>query len=120
MFSRIFSPAYRMFTVSATSSSSMKLVESAISHNQITVFSKTTCPFCTATKRLFSDKFPDVPVKILELDLLEEGPAIQAYLAQKTGQRTVPNVFVNSQHIGGNDTTQAAYHNGKLSTMLQI
>ncbi|KAJ3920152.1 glutaredoxin, partial [Lentinula edodes] len=94
---------------------------SAISHNQITVFSKTTCPFCTATKRLFSDKFPDVPVKILELDLLEEGPAIQAYLAQKTGQRTVPNVFPwhASSHLSGNDTTQAAYHNGKLSTMLQ-
>ncbi|KAJ3824690.1 hypothetical protein F5880DRAFT_1479728, partial [Lentinula raphanica] len=69
--------------------------QSAISENPVTVFSKTTCPFCTATKSLFSNKFPNVPVKVLELDLREDGPAIQAYLAQKTGQQTVPNVFVS-------------------------
>ncbi|KAJ4477202.1 thioredoxin-like protein [Lentinula aciculospora] len=120
MFSRFLSPAYRLFMTSASQSPTMKLVESTISENPVTVFSKTTCPFCSATKSLFSDKFPNVPVKILELDLLEDGPAIQSYLAQKTGQHTVPNVFVHSRHIGGNDSTQAAYQSGKLSSMLKI
>ncbi|KIK63013.1 hypothetical protein GYMLUDRAFT_41313 [Collybiopsis luxurians FD-317 M1] len=121
MLSRIFSPAYRLFTTSATSASpaTMKLVESAISDNSVTIFSKTTCPFCSSTKSLFATKFPNVPAKVLELDEIEDGPAIQSYLAQKTGQRTVPNVFVNSEHIGGNDSTQAAFKSGKLSTMLK-
>ncbi|KAJ3972264.1 glutaredoxin, partial [Lentinula raphanica] len=102
---------------------------SAISENPVTVFSKTTCPFCTATKSLFSNKFPNVPVKVLELDLREDGPAIQAYLAQKTGQQTVPNVFVSEIHVHrhifhstvslGNDSSQAAYQSGRLFNMLK-
>ncbi|KAJ3744444.1 glutaredoxin [Lentinula detonsa] len=120
MFSRILTPAYRLFKTSATQPSTLKLVESAISENSVTIFSKTTCPFCSATKSLFSDKFPKVSVKVLELDLLEDGSAIQSYLAQKTGQNTVPNVFINSRHIGGNDSTQAAYQSGRLSSMLKV
>jgi glutaredoxin 3 len=33
---------------------------------------------------------------------LENGAAIQNYLFEKTGQKTVPNIFIGSQHIGGN------------------
>ncbi|KAJ3777122.1 hypothetical protein FB446DRAFT_718732 [Lentinula raphanica] len=95
MFSRTLLATHRLFTTTAKQPTIKELVESAISENPVTVFSKTTCPFCTATKSLFSNKFPNVPVKVLELDLREDGPAIQAYLAQKTGQQTVPNVFVS-------------------------
>ena len=43
--------------------------------------------------------------KIFELDLLgEEGQQMQDYLLQKTGQRTVPNVFIGQKHIGGKFT----------------
>ena len=31
-----------------------------------------------------------------------------------SGQRTVPNVYINGKHLGGNDDTQAAASNGKL------
>ncbi|THV05630.1 glutaredoxin, partial [Dendrothele bispora CBS 962.96] len=68
------------------------LVETALNDNKVVVFSKSYCPYCHATKSLFNDNFSNVvPVKIYELDLIDEGSAIQSYLAEKTGQRTVPN-----------------------------
>jgi glutaredoxin 3 len=36
-----------------------------------------------------------------------------------TNQRTVPNVFVNGKHLGGNDATQAAIKDGSFMRMLQ-
>ncbi|KAE9394440.1 glutaredoxin [Gymnopus androsaceus JB14] len=122
MFSRILSPVYRLFSTAPTSPSTTNLVDSAISENTVTVFSKSYCPYCNETKTLFSSKFPDVPVKVFEyvilLDYLDNGSEIQSYLAQKTGQRTVPNVFIKSRHIGGNDNIQAAFRSGKLSSFL--
>ena len=39
-------------------------------------------------------------------------------LKELTGQRTVPNVFVNGQHIGGCDQTVQAYSNGTLAQLI--
>lgn len=58
-------------------------------------------------------------VQIHELDRLPNGAGIQQTLAQMTGQRTVPAVFVNGQHLGGNDDAQSAFRSGKLQSMLQ-
>ena len=48
----------------------------------------------------------------------EEGVELQNALLEMTGQRSVPNVFVKGQHVGGNDDTQAAARSGKLQEML--
>ena len=58
-------------------------------------------------------------MKVHELDQEKNGVAIQRVLYQLTGQRTVPNVFVNNQHVGGNDKVQAAYHSGELLKLLK-
>ena len=39
-------------------------------------------------------------------------------LNQMTGQRTVPNVFINGKHIGGCDTTIALHSSGELAKLL--
>jgi glutaredoxin len=49
---------------------------------------------------------------------IDDGAAIQDYLQKKTGQRTVPNVFVAQQHVGGNSDVQAANSNGSLEKLL--
>ncbi|KIK62294.1 hypothetical protein GYMLUDRAFT_42236 [Collybiopsis luxurians FD-317 M1] len=94
------------------------LVNNSIDENTVTIFSKSWCPHCKAAKALFEAKYPDVQKKIFELDLMDEGAEIQNYLYEKTGQRTVPNVFVKKEHIGGNDDTQAANKSGKLQTLI--
>jgi len=60
-----------------------------------------------------------INAKVIELDEVADGAAIQAALLETSGQRTVPNVFVKGQHIGGNDDTQAAAKSGKLQEMLK-
>jgi glutaredoxin 3 len=60
-----------------------------------------------------------VDADVIELDINKDGDSIQNELQKMTGQRSVPNVFVNGQHVGGNDDTQAAARSGKLKEMLE-
>ena len=83
----------------------------------VVLFSKSYCPFCTKVKALFA-KLGAEQITAIELDEDEDGPEIQAVLLEVTGQRTVPNVFVAGQHIGGNDDAQAKAASGELQTML--
>ncbi|KAK2462889.1 hypothetical protein APHAL10511_005087 [Amanita phalloides] len=98
--------------------SAKELVESAISNNKIVIFSKTWCGYSTGAKRLFASEYKDEKPTVVELDIDKDGDAMQAYLLEKTGQRTVPNVFVNKTHIGGHDDTQKAHRNGTLKQLL--
>ncbi|PVU84843.1 hypothetical protein BB559_004482 [Furculomyces boomerangus] len=53
-----------------------------------------------------------------ELDTEQNGPEIQETLYQMTNQRTVPNIFINRQHIGGNDSLNDLVLQDKLKNML--
>ena len=83
------------------------------------VYSKTYCPYCTSTKQLFAREFANIDTKIIELDRESGGSSIQSTLAQMTGQRTVPSVWVNGEFVGGNDDTQSLFRQGKLTEMLK-
>ena len=48
---------------------------------------------------------------------IDDGPAIQDALQEITNQRTVPNIFINHQHIGGNSDLAAKA--GQLSALLK-
>lgn len=62
----------------------------------------------------------DVGVEFLDIDGLPEndGQMIQIYLKEKTGQRTVPNIFIDQQHVGGNSDLQELHATGKLEELL--
>ncbi|EIN14345.1 glutaredoxin [Punctularia strigosozonata HHB-11173 SS5] len=93
-------------------------VESTIADNKIAIFSKSWCPYCKRAKELFRKEFPDEQPKIIELDEVADGAAIQDYLQDKTGQRSVPNIFVNQKHVGGCDDVHALYGGGKLKQLV--
>lgn len=95
----------------------MEFAKTEIEKSKVVVFSKSYCPFCTATKGLLDDL--DIEYTLFELDQMDNGADIQAALLDISGQRTVPNVFVKGQHLGGNDKTQAAARTGKLQEMLK-
>jgi len=88
----------------------------AISANKVMVFSKSSCPFCLRTKSKLTEL--KIEFGLLELDQEDEGKDIQASLQEMTGQRTVPNVFVNGKHLGGCDDTMAAIASGNFQKML--
>ena len=109
--------AVSLDTVVVLSAANSHIFHSLHHHNQVVVFSKSYCPFCTASKGLLQDL--NIDFKAIELDEVPDGDAIQAALLELSAQRTVPNVFVKGQHLGGNDDTQAAAKSGKLQEMLK-
>jgi len=76
-----------------------------IDDNAVAIFSKSYCPYCTATKRLLTEL--GATFHAIELDQEADGGAIQSALANMTSQSTVPNIFIGQKHIGGNSDLQA-------------
>ncbi|KAI5407109.1 Glutaredoxin-C1, variant 2 [Lathyrus oleraceus] len=72
------------------------------------VFSKTYCGYCKRVKDLL--KQIGATYKVLELDT--------ETLAEWTGQRTVPNVFIGGKHIGGCDSVLEKHRAGQLVPLL--
>lgn len=59
-------------------------------------------------------------LEIIDLDKLpgSDGPLIQSHLLEISGQRTVPNIFIRKEHVGGNSELQQLHATGKLKGML--
>ncbi len=86
--------------------------QAAIKSSKIMVFSKTHCPYCKKAKEAISQLTP--MFSVIELDVVNDGPQMQAALLEMTGQKTVPNIFVNGKHVGGCDATLEAIASGKF------
>ena len=94
-----------------------KEVKDLIANNKVMVFSKSYCPFCSQLKLLFTQKGLS-DYQVIEMDNVKNGDSYHSALKSLSGQRTVPNVYVNGQHVGGMDDTRAAANNGKLKQLL--
>ncbi|KAG8916027.1 glutaredoxin [Tulasnella sp. 417] len=113
---------FGLFSSSSQPTPSMavkELVEDAIANHKVAIFSKTYCPYCRRAKELIeSFNLPEGEVEIVEIDIRDDGSAIQEYLKEKTGQRTVPNIFINKEHIGGSDDLADLNSAGQLKPKL--
>jgi len=76
-----------------------------IDENGAMVFSKSYCPHCRATKQLLTEM--GAKFEVVELDQVDDGAALQDALQEITNQRSVPNIFIGQQHVGGNSELQA-------------
>ncbi|SCU95585.1 LAFA_0G01112g1_1 [Lachancea sp. 'fantastica'] len=118
VFRRFFGSVFGTMTASPET---VQKVQNFIKDNKIFVASKTYCPYCQATiKLLFEDKkLSKDQVLLLQLDTIKDGSDIQDALQEITGQRSVPNIFISGQHIGGNSDLQALESSGKLDALLK-
>ena len=66
----------------------------------------------------FIFKAENVTFKVLELNNIDDGPAIQRILTQMTGASTVPRVFINGKCIGGGTETKQLAALKKLKPMI--
>ncbi|VVB18346.1 unnamed protein product [Arabis nemorensis] len=98
------------------SNSVSAFVQNAILSNKIVIFSKSYCPYCLRSKRVFRE-LKEQPF-VVELDQREDGDQIQYELLEFVGRRTVPQVFVNGKHIGGSDDLADAVESGQLQKLL--
>ncbi|RMZ77363.1 hypothetical protein DV737_g4421, partial [Chaetothyriales sp. CBS 132003] len=96
-------------------SAAKQKAQKIIDENAVVVFSKSYCPYCRATKALLNEKH--AKYYLLELDEVADGSDIQHALAEITGQKSVPNIFIGQKHIGGNSDLQSK--RGELDGLLQ-
>lgn len=104
-------------TPPAMKQETIDLVQSLIKEKPIFIASKTYCPYCTSTKNTINAITQDA--YILELDNEENGADIQEALYEITKQRTVPNVFIGGEHIGGNSDVQALSSKDQLAPKIK-
>ncbi|GAA6051451.1 hypothetical protein NBRC10513_000405 [Rhodotorula toruloides] len=97
--------------------SAREAVEQKIAQGKRTVvFSKSYCPYCRRAKQILKDAGEDFDV--YELDQMDEGSEWQNALASKTGQRTVPSIWIGGNFIGGCSDLEAKQRSGELKTLL--
>ncbi|NDJ19349.1 glutaredoxin 3 [Myxacorys almedinensis] len=81
----------------------------------VEIYTWSTCPFCIRAKALLDRKGVDYTEHNLDGD--ESGRMKMA--ERSDGQRSVPQIFINDQHIGGCDEVHALDRAGKLDALLQ-
>lgn len=79
----------------------------------IKIFTKNSCPYCRRVKEFFDAK----GLNYEEIDL-QNKPEELAALKEKTGLRTVPQVFIGDKLIGGCDDTLKLDSEGKLDELV--
>lgn len=81
----------------------------------ITLYTKPTCPYCSRAKELLRSKGE----KFQNIDISAQ-PDRRAEMIQRSGGRTtVPQIFINGQHIGGCDDLMELDERGALDALLQ-
>lgn len=80
---------------------------------EVTIYTTKVCPYCVRAKQLLDRK----GIEYKEINA--EDDAVREAMIQKAGgQRTVPQIFINSHHVGGCDDLYALDKAGKLDPML--
>jgi len=81
--------------------------------SNVTIYTTSTCPFCLRAKQLLDSK----QVKYEEIRV-DNDPALRAEMTRLAGRRTVPQIFIDNQPIGGCDDLYALEAQGRLDTLL--
>ena len=84
-----------------------------MSSAKVIIYGNASCPFCGAARMLLKKKaveFEDISITG-DAALLEE-------MQQKSGRRSVPQIFVGDHHVGGFDELDALNRSGELDKLL--
>ena len=80
----------------------------------VVMYSTAVCPYCIRAEQLLKAKGVETIEKIrIDLD-----PAQRETMMQKTGRRTVPQIYIGATHVGGCDELYALEETGKLDALL--
>ena len=79
----------------------------------VKIYTTPYCPYCVRAKRLLEKK----GVSYQEIDVADDDAA-RVRLAEQTGRRTVPQIFIGEQHVGGSDDLHELDAQGRLDALL--
>jgi glutaredoxin 3 len=81
----------------------------------ITMYTTGVCPYCQMAKTLLKQK------GITEINeiRIDTDPQVREQMMQRTGRRTVPQIYIGETHVGGFDDLNALNQAGKLGPLLK-
>lgn len=81
----------------------------------VTMYTTAVCPFCVRAEMLLKQRgVTDIDKIRIDLD-----PAQRDTMMERTGRRTVPQIYIGETHVGGYDELAALDRAGKLASMLE-
>ena len=80
--------------------------------SKVKVYTTPYCPYCTRAKMLLKSK----DVAFEEIDVSDDDK--RSELVERTNWRTVPQIFIGDEFVGGYDELQALDDEGRLDAML--
>ncbi len=80
----------------------------------VEIYTTKVCPYCVRAKNLLNAK----DVDFTEIDLTGDDEGRLALVKRSNGMRTVPQIFINGQHIGGSDNLHELEEKGELDKLL--
>jgi Glutaredoxin, GrxC family len=81
---------------------------------KVIIYSRDYCPYCTNAIRLLKSKSVDYVL----IDITDN-PEKRSEMIEKSNRTTVPQIFINGEHVGGFDDLNALDMAGKLDKMLK-
>jgi len=81
---------------------------------KIVMYCTEVCPYCVNAERLLSSK----GVTEIEKIRIDLQPELREPMMQRTGRRTVPQIYIDDFHVGGYDDLAALDRAGKLKPLL--
>jgi len=90
--------------------------------NPVVLFALEWCEFCWSVKKMFAEY--EIPYRSIDLDSVAYqddnlGGKIRKAIEQRTGLKTIPQIYVGGKHVGGASETFDACRDGSLAKMLE-
>jgi len=79
----------------------------------VVMYTTSWCPYCERARKLFARK----NVTFEEIDV-DSAPGKRAEMQERSGRRTVPQIFIGETHVGGSDDLYDLEEAGKLDALL--
>ena len=81
----------------------------------VVLYSTAVCPYCVRAERLLEAK----GVTAIEKIRVDLDPEQRMLMMQRTGRRTVPQIYIGDTHVGGFDDLHALDQAGGLDALLK-
>ncbi len=91
------------------------VIQQECSMLKIEIYSKSVCPYCVRAKKLLTKK----GVSYTEIDIAQNAELRDMMIKRTNGRQTVPQIFINDNHVGGCDDLYALEEAGKLDSLLK-
>lgn len=80
----------------------------------VVMYSTAVCPYCSRAEMLLKQR----GVTEIQKIRIDQDPAERDAMIERTGRRTVPQIFIGETHVGGFDDLAALDRKGELAPLL--